>query len=284
MKLASYKVDGRTSFGVVSEKGIVDLGARLGDAWGSDIKGLIESGAYERAAKLADVLDADFAIEDVELLPVVPQPGKIVCVGVNYTKHMIEAGRDLPEHPWIFTRFADSLVGHGVPIIRPKASEQFDYEGELAVIIGRTARNVKADEALDYVAGYSCFNDGTLRDFQRHSNQFIPGKNFPLSGSFGPWMVTADEITDPSGLVLKTILNGEVMQHASTSDLIFSVPKLIEYCSTFTQLEQGDVIATGTPGGVGFARKPPVWMKKGDVIEVSLSSVGVLRNTVVDEE
>ncbi len=191
-------------------------------------------------------------------------------------------GREMPAHPWLFVRFAASQTGHGQALLRPPESPQFDYEGELAVIIGKPAHRVSAAAAMGYVAGYSCFNDGSVRDFQRHSSQFTAGKNFLRSGSLGPWLVTADEIPDPSTLSLQTRLNGQVMQAAGIDDLLFSVPALIEYITTFTRLEPGDVIATGTPGGVGVARQPPVFMTAGDVVEVEISGIGVLRNPVID--
>ena len=183
----------------------------------------------------------------------------------------------------IFVRFADSLVGHLEPIVRPPESVQLDYEGELAVVIGRRARRVPRERALEHVAGYSCFNDGSVRDFQRHGPQWTPGKNFRASGAFGPWLVTADEQDDPTRFRLTTRLNGDVMQSESVAELCFDVPALIEYCSTFTQLEPGDVIVTGTPGGVGAGRRPPIWMKDGDVVEVEIDGIGTLHNPVVDE-
>ena len=205
----------------------------------------------------------DFALTDVTFSPVIPDAAaKLLCVGVNYMPHIKEMGRERPERPVLFVRFGDSIVGHGQPLKKPRESEQFDYEGELAVVIGKRARRVAKERALDYVAGYGCFNDGSVRDFQRHSAQFTPGKNFHASGAFGPWLVTTDEIPDPRKLTLTTRLNGEVMQNESVGELCFDVPQLIEYCSTWTQLEPGDVIVTGTPGGVGAGRKPPVWMKR----------------------
>jgi 2-keto-4-pentenoate hydratase/2-oxohepta-3-ene-1,7-dioic acid hydratase in catechol pathway len=195
--------------------------------------------------------------------------------------HIKEMGRERPDRPVVFVRFGDSIVGHGQPLRKPRESEQFDFEGELAVIIGKRARRVGKEQALDYVAGYSCFNDGSLRDFQRHSGQFTPGKNFHASGALGPWLTTADEITDPRKLTLTTRLNGVVMQHESVGELCFDVPQLIEYCSLWAQLEPGDVIATGTPGGVGAGRKPPVWMNPGDTVEIEITRIGILRNTVI---
>ena len=209
---------------------------------------------------------------------------KIFCVGVNYLPHIKEMGRERPPFPVLFVRFADSIVGHEQPLIRPRASVQFDYEGELAVVIGKTARHVPRARAYEYVAGYSCFNDGSVRDFQRHTIQWTPGKNFHRSGSFGPWLVTSDEQPDPARMQLTTRLNGEVVQNESVGELCFDVPQLIEYCSTWTQLAPGDVIVTGTPGGVGAGRTPPLWMKAGDSVEVDISGIGVLRNDVVDED
>ena len=207
---------------------------------------------------------------------------KILCVGVNYRPHIEEMGREIPSYPVVFTRFASSLVGPGEPVIRPQASEQLDFEGELAIVIGKNARHVSRENALDYVAGYCCFLDGSVRDWQRHTGQFTAGKNFDRSGAIGP-MVPAAEIPDPTTLELTTRVNGEVMQRGSVADLVFDIPRLIEYCSTFTELRPGDIIATGTPGGVGAARTPPVWLKDGDLVEVDISGIGVLRNPVQDE-
>ncbi len=278
MRLASYTSNGRTGFGVVVGGGIVDC---LG--MGQSLKQMLAAGALDEIRALTDGVEADVAIDNVRLLPPIVSPGKVFCIGVNYRKHVLEMGRDLPENPWVFTRSADSFVGHGDNMLRPAVSEQFDFEGELAVVIGRTAHRVAAASALDHVAGYCCLNDGSIRDFQRHSGQFTAGKNFWRSGAMGPWLVTADEAGDPATLQLETRLNGEVVQSAPTSDLIFDVPTLIEYCSTFARLEPGDVIATGTPGGVGAARNPPLWLQDGDTIEISISGIGTLTNTVVDE-
>ena len=280
MKLASYTYNGQSGFGVVVDGGLVDC---TGRGMGHSLKQALSSGALEAIRKIADGAVADLPVDDVTLAPPIVNPGKVFCVGVNYRKHVLEMGRDLPTHPWVFTRSADSFVGHGNAMIRPAVSEQFDFEGELALVIGKTAHRVDADAALDHVAGYCCLNDGSIRDFQRHTAQFTPGKNFWRSGAMGPWLVTADEVGDPAELELETRLNGEVMQSAPTSDLIFDIPRLIEYCSTFARLEPGDVIATGTPGGVGAARKPPVWLRAGDTIEISISRVGTLVNTVADE-
>jgi 2-keto-4-pentenoate hydratase/2-oxohepta-3-ene-1,7-dioic acid hydratase in catechol pathway len=280
MRLASFELNGRSAFGVVVGDGIVDASVRLpGRPRG--LREALSGGALRELERLAGA-QPDFACSDVAFAPVIPDAAaKLLCVGVNYLPHIKEMGRERPERPVLFVRFGDSVVGHGRPLLKPRESEQFDYEGELAVVIGKHARRVSKERALDYVAGYSCFNDGSVRDYQRHSAQFTPGKNFHASGSFGPWLVTADEIPDVRKLTLTTRLNGTVMQNESVGELCFDVPQLIEYCSTFTQLEPGDVIVTGTPGGVGAGRKPPVWMKPGDAVEVELTSIGVLRNPVI---
>lgn len=207
---------------------------------------------------------------------------RILCVGVNYRPHIEEMGREIPDYPVVFVRFPASLVGPGEPIIRPGASEQFDFEGEVAVVIGKPARHVRREEAYEYIAGYCCFMDGSIRDWQRHTPQFTAGKNFDRSGAIGP-MTPTSEVPDPAALKLTTRVNGEVMQEGRVADLVFDIPTLIEYCSTFTELQPGDVIATGTPGGVGAARTPPVWLGDGDIVEVEVAGIGVLRNPVQDE-
>ncbi len=281
MRLMSFEKDGRESFGLATDGGVIDAGRRL-----QNVRTL-------RDALLADSLPAlrrlagekpDYALDDVDYLPPVADACKLLCIGINYVPHMKEMGRERPEYPVVFVRFADSIVGHGQPMIRPSDSVQFDYEGELAVVIGRRARRVSRVAALDYVAGYACFNDGSVRDYQRHSQQFTPGKNFHASGSFGPWLVTADEVPDPRKLRLTTRLNGEVVQDESVGELCFDVAQLIEYCSKWAELLPGDVIVTGTPGGVGAGRKPPLWMKAGDTVEVEISKLGVLRNPIADEK
>jgi 2-keto-4-pentenoate hydratase/2-oxohepta-3-ene-1,7-dioic acid hydratase in catechol pathway len=282
MKLASFIVQGRSTYGVVDGDQVIDLES-LKLTFGTDLKQAI---ANNRLADLTSVVLASLPripLAEVTFLPVIPNPGKVLCIGINYATHVRETGREMPTYPMIFTRFADSQTAHLQPIVRPKASHKLDFEGELAVVIGKPARHVKQADALDYVAGYACYNDGSVRDWQKHTIQFIPGKNFPNTGGFGPWLVTSDEIGDPQDLELTTRLNGEVMQHTSTSDMIFDVRKLIEYCSTFTELAPGDVIVSGTTGGVGAFREPPVWMKPGDEVEIEISRIGILRNSIVDE-
>ena len=223
------------------------------------------------------------ALSDVQLLPPITNPEKIICVGLNYESHRKETGRPEVEFPTLFTRFANNQIGDGEAMWRPAESTSFDYEGELAVIIGSGGWKIPEDKALEHVAGYSCYNDGSVRDWQRHTSQFTPGKNFRHTGPFGPWLVTTDEIPDPSTLTLTTRLNGEVMQHATTDLLIFTIPVLINYISRFTRLEPGDVIVSGTPGGVGFKRDPQVFMKPGDVVEVEISKIGILKNPIEAE-
>jgi len=282
MKLVSYRTAGKSSYGVVVGDGVADV-APIAAQVGTTLRQALERNSLSQITQWAASAKPSAALESVEFLPVIPDPQKILCVGINYRTHVQETGREIPPHPMIFTRFADSQTGHLQPILRPKVSEKLDFEGELAVVIGKAGRYVKADRALDHVAGYSAYNDGSVRDWQRHSIQFIPGKNFPRTGGFGPWLVTADEIPDPSQLSLTTRLNGEVMQQCRTDDMIFSVGVLVEYCSAFTNLNPGDVIITGTTGGVGAFRQPPLWMKPGDVAEVEISGIGLLRNPIADE-
>jgi len=280
MKIASIQHKGRAVYGRVEGTDIIVPAETVLSAYPT-LTALL---AADAAAVLVEA-DEGARVEVTEAVfdPLIPNPGKIFCVGINFKAHMREMGREPPEYPWLFTRFADSQVGHSQPLMRPRVSSRYDFEGELAVVIGREAHHVSAAEALQYVAGYSCFMDGSLRDFQRHSPQFTPGKNFDRSGSFGPWLVTADAIPDPAVLHLTTRLNGTVMQDAPISDLQFDVPVLIEYISSFCKLQPGDVISTGTPGGVGVARDPQVWLQPGDELEVEVDGVGVLRNPIVAE-
>ena len=279
MRLVSFERNGRPGFGIVVGEGVVDAAARLAGK-PAGLREALATGALPELVRLASAAP-DFGLDEIAFAPVIPDAGaKVLCVGINYLPHIKEMGRERPERPVLFVRFRDSIVGHGQPLLKPRESEQLDYEGELAVVIGKRARRVTRAHALDYVAGYSCFNDGSVRDYQRHSPQFTPGKNFHASGAFGPWLVTADEILDPRKLTVTTRLNGTVMQHESVGELCFDVPQLIAYCSTFAQLEPGDVIVTGTPGGVGAGRKPPVWMKPGDTVEVEISGIGTLQNPV----
>ncbi|HXQ14044.1 MAG TPA: fumarylacetoacetate hydrolase family protein [Caulobacteraceae bacterium] len=279
MKLLSYRAGGEASFGLATGAGVVDLKLRLGAA---SLKALLRAGGLEGARALVGE-PADHPWSAIAFDPVIPDPDKIICIGINYEDHRAETGRSAVAHPTVFTRFADTQVGHEQPIIKPRASDSVDYEGELAVVIGLDARNVAEDKALDHVAGFACYNDVSIRDFQRHTTQFIPGKNFPGSGPFGPYLVTPDEVGPLGPQRIQTRLNGQVVQDSKLENMIFDVPKLIAYLSLWTLLRPGDVIVTGTPGGVGAARNPPLWMKDGDTVEVEIDRIGVLKNKVVAE-
>ena len=280
MRVASFILpEGTASYGVVEGDTIRDAGAGLRAKY-PDLKAVI---AADAIGELQSADGESLAVDSVSFIPTIQNPDKIICIGLNYLGHIKETGRDRPEYPSIFTRYPSTVVGHDQPMIRPKASDKFDYEGEFAVVIGKRGRAIEKDKAFDHVAGYTCFNDGSIRDYQRHTTQFWGGKNFDRSGSMGPWIVTPDELGDVDSQTLVTRLNGEVMQETSVGDLAFKVPDLIAYVSTITELLPGDIIATGTPSGVGFFRDPKVFMKAGDRIEVEISGIGTLRNTIADE-
>jgi 2-keto-4-pentenoate hydratase/2-oxohepta-3-ene-1,7-dioic acid hydratase in catechol pathway len=282
MRVSSYILpDGTKSFGIVKDDKVLDAGTAFRAKY-TNLKAVIAAEAMsELAAAAASSKALDFG--DVTLLSPIPDPDKILCIGLNYMTHIRETGRDAPTKPSIFTRYPSSVVGHDVALLRPTASDWFDFEGELAVIIGKPGRAIKAADAMSHVAGYSCFNDGSIRDFQRHTTQFWAGKNFDQTGSMGPWLVTADELTDPAGQHMTTRLNGEVVQSTPISDLAFDIAALIEYLSTVTTLLPGDVIATGTPSGVGLFREPKLFMKPGDRIEVEITGIGTLANVIEAE-
>ena len=281
MEFASFKINGAASWGLIDGAEAVDLGAALRDRF-ADLKSAIAAGALMEAAA-ASAKAARHPLKSITWLPVIPNPDKILCIGLNYETHRKETGRSEVENPTVFGRFANSQTGHLANIIRPRVSKDLDFEGELALIIGKPGRYISRASAWDHIAGYACYNEGSVRDFQRHTHQFTPGKNFPDTGAFGPWMVTPDEAGDLAPLRLQTRLNGQVVQDATISQMIFGIPQQIEYCSSFTRLEPGDVIVTGTPGGVGSRRIPPLWMKPGDVVEVEIDRIGLLRNGVADE-
>ena len=284
MKLLSFIHQGRETWGaLVGTDAIVDLGKALPQY--PTLTDYIASGAYLKAS--ADVANkaADVKLADITFLPVIPKPEKIVCAVRNYMDHhqeVLAAGmqRELSEEPPIFLRVWRSQVAHGQPIVCPKVSASLDWEGELAVIIGKEGRNIAEADAFDHVAGYSCYNDGSIREWQFHAKQIASGKNFESTGGFGPWMVTADEISPNQQLKLVTRLNGEVVQSSHTGHMIFSIAKLISYASAIFTLVPGDVIATGTPAGVGWSRKPAWFMKPGDVCEVEIEGIGTLVNPI----
>jgi 2-keto-4-pentenoate hydratase/2-oxohepta-3-ene-1,7-dioic acid hydratase in catechol pathway len=278
MKLASYIADNHPAFGVVVADGVVTMNVRTRYA---SLREAIAAGALDELRRLADGTRPDHKVGEIRFLPAIPDPGKILCAGINYRSHAAETGRDIPKAPSMFVRFTDTLTGHDGEMIRPTVSECFDFEGELAIVIGRAGRHIKEERALDHVAGYTCFVDGSVRDYQKIS--VTSGKNFPATGPLGPWIVTTDEIPDPARLTLVTRLNGNEMQRSGTDMLIHSVPAIVAFCSNFTELSPGDIIATGTPEGVGHRRTPPLWMKAGDVLEVEISGIGTLRTRIVDE-
>ncbi|MDQ0455684.1 fumarylacetoacetate hydrolase family protein [Rhizobium paknamense] len=280
MRLSTVSLAGRPTWGVVEGDLFLDTGAVLASRY-PDLKAAVAAGfdGVAEACKTA----ASTPIAEVEWLPVLPNPDKILCIGLNYEMHRKETGRAEVEHPTIFARYANTQTGHLKPIIRPNVSTELDYEGELAVIIGKPGRHISREDAMSHVAGYACYNDGSIRDFQRHTHQFTPGKNFMDTGAFGPWMMTPDELGPLDDLRLQTRLNGVVVQDATFSQMIFDIARQIEYCSTFTRLEAGDVIVSGTPGGVGAKRTPPLWMKPGDIVEVEIDKLGILRNPIAQE-
>jgi 2-keto-4-pentenoate hydratase/2-oxohepta-3-ene-1,7-dioic acid hydratase in catechol pathway len=278
MKLVSYVAGGAADYGVVSGDGVVSMRKRLGYP---TLREALTPEGLDALRKAAAGAKPDHKLSDIRFLPAVPNPEKVLCAGINYRAHAAESGRELPQQPSMFARLTDTLLGHEGEMVRPKISTSFDFEGELTIVIGRPGRYIKTENALDHVAGYTIMVDGSVRDFQKWS--VTSGKNFPGTGPVGPWIVTTDEIPDPHKLTLTTRLNGKVMQQSGTDILIHDVPALIAFCSTFTSLAPGDLIATGTPEGVGHRRNPQVWMKPGDVLEVEISSIGILLNRIVDE-
>jgi 2-keto-4-pentenoate hydratase/2-oxohepta-3-ene-1,7-dioic acid hydratase in catechol pathway len=278
MKLLSFAAGGNEYFGALNGDGVVTLNDKVGQP---DLRAALAAGAIEAMREAARETRPDRKLAEIKFRPLNPRPNKILCAGVNYRAHAAEVARELPKQPSMFIRFADTLVGHDGEMIRPLASDNFDYEGELALVIGKGGRHIKAEQALEHVAGYTIFVDGSVRDYQKFS--VTSGKNFPGTGPLGPWLVTTDEIPEPGKLTLTTRLNGQQVQHSPTSQLIYSIPQIIAFCSDFTALSPGDVIATGTPEGVGHGRKPPLWMKPGDVLEVEITDIGTLRAHIVDE-
>jgi len=284
MKLMTYSRDGQEQTGVRIADRVIPV-ASIAPELPGDLRSLLAAGGLaDLATKAADSDATGIAIDEVEYRPLIPAPGKIICVGRNYAAHAAEGGAETPTFPEIFYRGATSLVAHKAAIIRPQCSDKLDYEGEIALVIGTRCRHASEDNALDFIAGYTLFNDATLRDYQRFSTQWTIGKNFDGTGAFGPELVTADELPDAvTGLTLTTKLNGELMQEGNTDNLVFPVRQLIAILSECMTLEPGDVVVTGTPAGVGYARQPPVWMKAGDTIEIEVAGLGKLINVVQDE-
>jgi 2-keto-4-pentenoate hydratase/2-oxohepta-3-ene-1,7-dioic acid hydratase in catechol pathway len=280
MKFLSFRAGRSAHYGLMDGNKVVDLTPRLKYP---DLKALIAADARVEAERAAKGAAADFALDQIAFDPVIVNPAKIIAVGLNYDEHINETKMAKPAYPTIFTRWADTHVGHLQPLIRPRDSDNFDYEGELVVIIGKGGRRITQADAMNHVAGYSIYNEGSIRDYQRHASQFTPGKNFPATGSFGPFLVTPDEVGQLAGKKIQTRLNRDTVQSSTLDMMIFPPPRLIEYISIFTPLAPGDVIITGTPGGVGWVRKPPLWMKAGDKVEVEIDSVGVLKNNVIAE-
>ena len=279
MKIASFVSGGKNSYGIVRDGGIIDLGKKLHYP---SLLAVLAASALDEVKAVNAAATPDLKLSDVTLLTPVPDADNIFCIGRNYKGHVAEGNAKVPDFPSMFIRLKSSIVAHDMPLIRPKVSGDFDYEGELALVIGKGGRHIPRNDALSHVAGYSILMDGTIRDYQ-FKHCLTVGKNFVATGSFGPWLVTADEVGDPTQLELRTRLNDAEVQHSKTDDLIFDIPAIIAYISAYTRLAPGDVIATGTPEGVGFARKPPLWMKPGDTLEIEISKIGILRNKVVAE-
>lgn len=262
MKLVSFIKAGNPDCGVVKDGGIVNLGRRLGGRRPT-LRVLLAAGAVPEAACIAEAAELDFLLAEVQFAPVIPDPDNIICVGLNYRDHVAETGRTVTEKPALFARLAGSQVGNGQPLVKPAVSDEFDFEGELAVMIGTGGRHIPATQALRHVAGYACYNEGSIRDWQRHTSQYLAGKSFTGTGGFGPWLVTADKVPDLSALTLETRLNGQVMQHSATNLMITPIPEQVAYISTILPLLPGDVVVSGTPGGVGARRTPRLFMRAG---------------------
>lgn len=277
MRLASFQFEGRTGFGIVEGRSVVDISPLFP---GLTLRMLLPHPERIAAARDGGTV---LPIEEIEWLAPVPDPPRIYCVGRNFKRAMAQAALEAPAHPILFARFASSQVGHGQGIVRPTVSRQFDYEGEVCVVVGRQGRHITESAALDYVAGYTCYNDGSVRDYQRHTSQDTPGKNFWRTAAVGPWITTSDEIPDPAELSLQTRLNGRIVQADRLDDLLFSVPQILAYLSQIAPLEPGTLVALGTPFGAGVNLTPPRWLQPGDEVSVLVDRIGTLTNTVVDE-
>ena len=282
MNFISFLNNNEDRFGIVLNNKVTDLTGQINNI--KSLKELIQFNCLEEGRSYAKNNPGDIDINSIKLLPVIPNPSKIICVGLNYHEHVKETEKTIADNPVTFQRFNDSQVAHMENMIIPKASDNLDFEGEMALIMKDSESHLSEDDALKYIAGYSCYNDGSVRDWQRHTKStFGMGKNFKKTGSFGPHMVLAQDIDDYKQLTIKTYLNGEVMQSASLSQLIFDLPFLISYVSKALPWRAGDVLVTGTPGGVGFKRNPPIYLKEGDKVDITISEIGTLSNTLQNE-
>ncbi|MCY4143645.1 MAG: fumarylacetoacetate hydrolase family protein [Gammaproteobacteria bacterium] len=279
MRWISFQAGDANSFGFLTQDDLIhDVGSiAKHETLGAALRG----GALPGLVAIASENEPTHTLSDVTLLPPITDPDKILCVGLNYRAHQQETGRGGEDHPTIFVRFAAAQVGHRGYMVRPIESNTLDFEGEIAMVIGKRGRRIQKDDYMEHIFGFSCYNDGSVREFQRHTSQFTPGKNFMNTGGFGPWITTVDEIDDLDEMELKTHVNGKLMQYAKSSDLVFGFADLISYCSTFVDLVPGDVIVTGTPGGVGSARNPPVYLDEGDRVAVSINPIGTLEHEVI---
>ena len=283
MKLISYRKDDHAHFGVLDGEGIFELTHRFPGI--NDLAGFLADPSLlqEAQQQLVQSAQPDYSLASVALEPVIPNPGKVICVGINYVAHAAEAGRAVGEYPVIFQRFAETLLPHGEALVRPRVSEQFDFEAELAVVIGKGGAHIDPANAMEHVAGYTCFNDASVRDWQFHTHQYGMGKTFRKTGALGPWLIPASDIANYRELVVRGVLNGEQVQEGTLAELAFDIPQLIAYVSKALPWNPGDILATGTPSGIGFKRKPPIFLKPGDVFEVVITQIGTLSNTVIDE-
>ncbi len=282
MNYISFLLNNEERFGIVSDNKVTDLTGQVNNT--NSLKELIKSNGLQKGRNYAKNNPGEIDLNSIKLLPVIPNPSKIICVGLNYHDHVKETEKSVADNPVTFQRFNDSQTAHLQNMIIPKASDKLDFEGEMALIMKDTGSHINEDNALDCIAGYSCYNDGSVRDWQRHTKStFGMGKNFKKTGSFGPHMVMAEDIDDYKKLTIETFLNGEVMQSASLSQLIFDLPFLISYVSKALPWRAGDVLVTGTPGGVGFKRNPPIYLKEGDKVDISISEIGTLSNTLQNE-
>lgn len=282
MKLFSFSKNGQSSFGLVQDDAVIDLKIKLNHRY-QTLKDLLAEENYLDQINAVANEKPDYILSEIEFEAVIPNPTQIFCIGLNYADHVQETKREVTEKPMIFMRLIPSQVGHDQALLRPVEAEQFDYEGEIAIIIGKGGRRIAKENAWEHIAGYACYNDGSVRDWQRHTAQWGPGKNFFKTGGFGPWLVTSDEIKANEVMTLVTRVNGTEVQRAQTTQLIHDIPSLIHYISTFTPLYAGDVIVSGTPGGIGLKRTPPLLLNEGDVVEVEIDRIGILKNTIKND-